>query len=343
MKGISVIICCYNSERVIDRCLKHIFNQKVSSDFAWEIIVVNNNSSDSTLPFAYEAEKKYNVRKVKFTVVDELQPGLIHARKKGRDTSSYEYLLFTDDDNFLNENYVETAYGIMEGNQQIGIAGGFGIAEFENKNKTLEWFENHKLSYAVGAQANNSSVAKETNIVYGAGIVIRKSVWLKIEQLGFKNLLFGRKGKKLFAGEDTELCFAFRLAGYKVYYDPSLIFHHLIADKRTTKDYLQGIYFGFGKSNLVLGIYEQLLNSDVNPRTNSKFPLWINRLFYLRKVLSKHKKEHKNPEPFSNEWSKQIELQGQIKAIWELRNHYDMYFEKILSFKKAVKNIEKTY
>jgi len=338
MKGVSAIICCYNSEKLIDRCLKHLFNQQFNAPIPWEIIVVNNNSSDSTVPLAYEAEKKYNGRKVKFLVVDEVKSGLIYARKKGRDVASFDYLVYSDDDNFFNDNYIETAYKIMESGEEIGIVGGLGIAEFENPDINPPWFDVHQLSYAVGPQANNNLTGNETGFVYGAGIIIRKSVWLMLENHGFENLLCGRKREKLSSGEDTELCYAFRLAGYKIYYEPSLVFKHLIANGRTKIEYLEDLYFGFGKSNLVIGIYDHYLHSDINPKSVSRFPLWINRLFYLKKLLTQYKKDKKNIVPFSKEWSKRIEIKGQIKAVWELRSGYDKFFDKVLALKKSIRN-----
>ncbi len=53
--GVSIIICCYNSERRLPETLAHLFTQQVSEDIPWEIIVVNNASSDATSRIAAQA------------------------------------------------------------------------------------------------------------------------------------------------------------------------------------------------------------------------------------------------------------------------------------------------
>ena len=49
MKGVSVIICCYNSESKIELTLSCLQNQLIIPGIHWEIIVVDNGSSDNTI------------------------------------------------------------------------------------------------------------------------------------------------------------------------------------------------------------------------------------------------------------------------------------------------------
>ena len=54
MKGISIIICCYNSAKRLHETLKHLALQQVSDTIHWEVILVNNNSTDATTQIALE-------------------------------------------------------------------------------------------------------------------------------------------------------------------------------------------------------------------------------------------------------------------------------------------------
>ena len=54
MKGISVVVCCYNSIARIGETLTYLSNQKVPADVAWEIVLVDNASTDRTADFARE-------------------------------------------------------------------------------------------------------------------------------------------------------------------------------------------------------------------------------------------------------------------------------------------------
>lgn len=48
MEGISIIICCFNSAKRLPENLRHISSQQVGKGVDWEVIIVNNNSSDDT-------------------------------------------------------------------------------------------------------------------------------------------------------------------------------------------------------------------------------------------------------------------------------------------------------
>src|SRR5688500_716407 len=124
MKGVSVIICCYNSAQRISDTLKYLFNQKVSDSIPWEVVVVNNASSDSTSEIAKSAwvEKGGGTN---FKIVDQSIPGLSSARQKGIEVSNYDFLIFCDDDNHLEPNYIAAAFNLMHENPEIGIAGGW--------------------------------------------------------------------------------------------------------------------------------------------------------------------------------------------------------------------------
>ncbi len=51
-KGVSVVVCCYNSAPRLPETLMHLFAQIVNPDIKWEIIIINNASTDDTLEVA---------------------------------------------------------------------------------------------------------------------------------------------------------------------------------------------------------------------------------------------------------------------------------------------------
>ena len=102
MQGISVIICCYNSSARLTETIKHISLQK-GVNFPFEIILVDNNSTDDT---AKAAEQLFLKFKINYKLVSESKPGLTYARKCGVLHAKHEILIFCDDDNWLDENYL---------------------------------------------------------------------------------------------------------------------------------------------------------------------------------------------------------------------------------------------
>lgn len=243
-KGISVIICCYNSAWIIERCLNALIKQRVSSTLPWEIIIVNNASTDNTKIIAQET--LYH-NSIKYKIVDENTPGLLYARKRGVKEAQYSYLIFCDDDNLLNENYVASMYNIMETHPNIGAYGGKGIAEFESlpDNIILKFIS----SYAIGSQRDNK------NFLFGAGLCTRKDITEYIYN-NQRFYLTGRCSNKLLAGDDSELVKSIILKGYSISFDDNLTFTHVLTSKRLTYKYLCELFRGFGITYPILQVYD---------------------------------------------------------------------------------------
>jgi glycosyltransferase involved in cell wall biosynthesis len=68
--GVSVIICCYNSRERIEKTLDFIFAQEVEGAIPWEIIIVDNASTDDTFLIAQRYLEK-NKGRVGAKVVKE--------------------------------------------------------------------------------------------------------------------------------------------------------------------------------------------------------------------------------------------------------------------------------
>lgn len=50
--GVSIVICCYNSASRLPETLQHIAEQEVAANISWEVIVVDNASTDNTQEIA---------------------------------------------------------------------------------------------------------------------------------------------------------------------------------------------------------------------------------------------------------------------------------------------------
>lgn len=246
-EGVSVIICCYNSEWIIERCLKALIEQKFDNNFPWEIILVNNASTDKTV------EKSYKILQsclIEFSIIEEKTPGLLAARKCGVYNAKYSYIIFCDDDNILCSDYVCGMFNIMHSDSSIGAYGGIGVAEFGKEPDSI--IHKYIASYAIGSQKNY------VNRLYGAGICVRKDCVEKIySEHNF--VLIGRCGDKLLAGDDSELVKTIIMQGYKIGSTDELTFIHVLPAKRLTKEYLCNMYKGFGTSAPVLYIYDLCL------------------------------------------------------------------------------------
>jgi len=255
--GVSIIICCHNSAQRLPQALAQLAAQQVGKRILWEVIVVDNASTDGTSRVAlncWPAEAPASIR-----VVHEPRLGLSHARVRGFMAAQYELVSFIDDDNWACIEWVQTVSEIMHEHPEVGACGGFIEAVCEVDPPP--WFARHKGSYVIGPQGRSGGENTNTRgWLCGAGLTIRKSAWEQLVIKGFCPLLVGREGTTLTAGEDVELCFALRLAGWSLWYEPRLKLRHFLPVHRLKWTYLCLLHRGFGAQGVGLDPYRFALN-----------------------------------------------------------------------------------
>lgn len=256
MKGVTIVICCYNSVALLPQTLAHIAAQKVPPDISWELLIVNNNSTDHTIETANGFFNSHP--EISGSVLHEDTPGLSYARQMGFDHAKYEYIILCDDDNWLSPDYTSITFEIMESNPPIGSLGGCGKPVFETTPPA--WFNYYRDYYATGPQNNkNGDITYSRSFVYGAGAVFRHSALAMLKQKGFQYLLTDRKGNSLVTGGDNELGYALVLSGYKIWYDERLQFSHFIPAKRTSFTYFLQLAKYNAYSKYLLAPYTDLI------------------------------------------------------------------------------------
>ncbi len=273
--GISVVICCYNSSKVLPQTLGYLFRQKVSPGIEWEMIVVDNASTDNTGRLAEKMYRESNCRAA-FRVVREITPGLSAARNRGLNESKHDYVIYCDDDNHLENDFVELSYRIMSSDPQIGVLGGQSIAEFDVPPPG--WFKAWQNSFAIGKQGDIAGdVTWTRGYVWGAAMVVNRAALKGLVSKGFRSRLTDRKGNALSAGGDTEICYALRNAGYKIWYDPRLKFRHHIPEDRIDWMHLRKLFKGFGKASGILDIYLKEATLKFPGKNVERIPAGLNR------------------------------------------------------------------
>jgi glycosyltransferase involved in cell wall biosynthesis len=257
--GVSVIVCCYNSAKRLPQTLKHLALQVVEKNIPWEIILIDNASSDHTSIVAKEEWGKYDFLNVDFKTFIEEKKGKIHAFQKGLKEAKYEYILTCDDDNWLDPDYIAKAYKIMESNTKVGVLGGNGI--FNPEQPLNPEIEKYKSYYVNGPQKWVST----EHWVYGAGSVCRKSVVIEQMKKEWPLITSGRVGKKLNGGEDVELSFIFYLNGYKIIADDTLTFQHFVPLERQNTGYILETSFWHSYTNVLLNSYYVIIQKNSTP------------------------------------------------------------------------------
>lgn len=252
--GVSVVIVTYNGKDRIKQTLEHLAMQQ-GVYFNWEVILVDNNSTDNTGVIAEEIWEA-NGSPCPLRVLIEKQAGTMYARYNGIVNANYRYLLYCDDDNWLKDTYLQIAFEKIIINHQIAAIGGCGVLEFEKDFIKPEWLSRYERNFGAGPQGKiEGDTTNDKCCLYTAGAILDR-VWLdRLYTAGFKSVLKGRDGKSLLAGEDTELTYALRIMGGRLYYYSAMQFKHYMPPQRISWQYVVRLSKGFGESNYIVKGY----------------------------------------------------------------------------------------
>ncbi len=277
LPSISVVICCYNSASRLTETLQHLQAQQVPAGLDWELIVVDNASTDDTAAVAQEVWGSNPVAPMR--VVPEPTPGLSHARARGAAEARHDIIALVDDDNWTPPHWLARVAAIFRDTPMVGVVGGptTEVCEVEPP----AWFDALKGNYAVYALDSPGGVVEQA--VCGAGLCFRREAWEQLLAEGYTGILTDRKGKELSSGGDFETCAALRLAGWKIWYDPDLLIEHFIPAERLNWDYLCRLNSGFGKQSVYLDAYHAVLPSFCQSKVASDS--WVKESLKCIKAL----------------------------------------------------------
>ncbi|HTE02447.1 MAG TPA: glycosyltransferase [Mucilaginibacter sp.] len=317
--GMSVIVCCYNSAARLPATIRHLAAQIFENE--WEIILVDNNSSDDTVAVAQQEFDKYKNGNLTPRIVSEVRRGLNYARQKGVDAAKYSYIIFCDDDNWLAENYVAIAFDLIKNNVKIGAIGGLCLAEPEPGVAVPDWFDAYKNNYAIGRQADQSGDVTRRGYLWGAGLITTKAIFELCINTNFPFLLTDRNGESLSSGGDTEFCSRIILSGHQLYYDERLVLKHFIPGNRLTESYLERLIAGINSAHIPLSKYYNLINADLMTRGQKAATALKST---LKIALS----------PFTKRWNFNQERQL-LYAVTGINLGVDKDFVMLMKFKNA--------
>jgi glycosyltransferase involved in cell wall biosynthesis len=259
-KGVSVVICCYNSERRIHLPLLHLSRQQRSDKLLFELIVVDNASNDHTSQVAQQIWNDLGAP-FKLLIIDEPKRGLSNARKAGLFSAQFDYVLFCDDDTMPCEDFLIKVYALFQSNPEIACIGSIGIPEFENTFEP-EWFKYEKRNFAIGESLSHKPGLNIVDEVVGACATFKTSILRDLFYRGFVFHNTGRIGNLLIGGEDLELSYALTLTGKKLAISSELTFKHYLPKNRLTLSYLVKLHNSFGASFVTLVPYIDLIKKQ---------------------------------------------------------------------------------
>ncbi len=105
--GISIIIPCYNVEMYLSNCLESIFKQDIDN---YEIILIDDCSSDKTAKIIKKYEKKYDFIK---GIYNSKNSGAGYSRNEAIKLAKYNVISFIDSDDYIEDNFYSSMFTKM--------------------------------------------------------------------------------------------------------------------------------------------------------------------------------------------------------------------------------------
>jgi GT2 family glycosyltransferase len=260
--NVSIIIPFKNAEKTIDRCLCSIFEMAYQS---YEIILVENNSTDNSRSIAKSLRKKFG-QQLSSKIISETKPGPAAARNTGARVAQGRYLAFTDADCVADKNWLTDSVKVFDDDSIAAVAG--NIEGFKSSN-LVECF--HGLFTLQGLKVSKTfeSFTLDSGGFSTTNLIVRKDVFDQIRGFDEDLLRFG---------EDHDLCARIYRAGYKIKSIPGGTIYH-IHRREISSTWEQSYYFGSGHGTLLKRCFDRYLLIGAGPLTvrSAQVPIraWI--------------------------------------------------------------------
>lgn len=299
--NLSVIICAHNPRRdYLEQVLQALKTQSLPQDL-WELLLIDNASNvilASEVDLSWHSNAKH---------IREETLGLTPARLRGIREARAETLVFVDDDNILDSDYLKIALKISEDSPFLGAWGGQIKPQFEKTPP--EWTKPYWYHLAIREleQDQWSNIYHPLTTPHGAGFCVRKVVanhYAKSVQTHPKRAGMGRTGKLLLSCEDADIAYTACDIGLGTGVFVSLHVMHLIPPKRLEEDYLLRLVEGMCYSHVMLDSFRD------RPLPNVKLsvPGRVREWYEFLKMSPRERRFHK------------VRKRGQALAIAELQH-----------------------
>lgn len=221
---LSIIIVNWNTGHLLLECIESIY--ATTKGIKYEIIVVDNNSSDNSLELV---KSKFTSNKELIIIENRHNKGFASANNQAIKISSGKNILLLNPDTIVNGDVIYNTYKYLDENKQVGVAGCkvlnpdgtlqkacrrmvptpkdaffklFGFSSIFKGNKT---FSRYNLNY------EDENRFLDVDSVSGAYLMIKMET---IEKIGYLDETF------FMYGEEMDWCLRAKRAGYGVRYCP---------------------------------------------------------------------------------------------------------------------------
>ena len=243
--AISVVICTYNRAVYLPAALESLYDQQINKD-CYEVIVVNNNSSDNTESVCNNFIAAHT--DAHFIYLNEPTQGASFARNAGAVIAQSPLLCFMDDDAIAHPNYLSLIIDFFKTHANAGGLGGRIIPKYIPSEPV--W-----MSHFVSSLVGNFNYSKEICVFSPNKYPLESNMIIKKDDFdlvnGFNTALPGVKGTLRIGGEGKEFFLKLKALGKIIYYHPEIIVDHVVETQKLTPEYMYRVASGIGRGEKV--------------------------------------------------------------------------------------------
>jgi glycosyltransferase involved in cell wall biosynthesis len=244
----TVLICTYNRAVLLGETLESLARSRVSQ-VSWNVIVVDNNSSDDTRQVVTRHAAAYPVPLI---YLFEPRQGKSHALNTGLTATDSPLVLFTDDDVQVADGWVDASCRALLSDSSIDYSGGPVYPIWDAP--CPDWIDRQRAdlwgTLAILDYGSERFVFEERRRVpLGANMAVRRSL---IDRIGGFDPQLGRRGESLLGQEQAEFFCRSRAVEARGMYEPDMAVRHHVPAARLTKEYFRRWWYWKGVSRAFL-------------------------------------------------------------------------------------------
>lgn len=238
----TVAVCTWNRAALLEGALAAMCDVRVPAGWAWEVLVVDNGSTDDTAETARAFADRLPLR-----LVSEPRRGTSHARNRAIDEARGEWVVFTDDDARVDAGWLVAFAAAVQRNPRAAAIGGRIVAGFPTPPDPLLAAAFPMLATGFCGLDYGVDEAPTERPMFTANLAFRRDA---LASLRFNPAL--GHGSSLIAGEDADLLQRVRQAGGTAMWCPTMRVSHVVARDRMTVRYLARYCAGYAEGLVTL-------------------------------------------------------------------------------------------
>lgn len=242
---VSIVICTYNRPILLKSTLQSVVEIDFDSD-QFEIVVIDNGN-DNQSPDVFTSINRHARCRMSYAKEEKL--GLSHARNTGIGLAQGRIVVFLDDDELVEPNWLKELIKPYDSDERIACVGGKIIPVFPNDTRP-SWYSKDIQGFFGGVDQGEQihEVNFPQEYIGGGNMSFNRQL---IMESGMFNVRLGIIGASSYSGEENELALRIKNKGFKVLYNPFAITYHLIESERISKQFFHKRLFQSGKSEIM--------------------------------------------------------------------------------------------